>query len=106
MEATTTRLADLSPAAALARIREAEATMVSELAAVREIIGKVEVAMSAPSATASLLTVLEVAQELRVSRSRVFELLAAGELEGIRIGRARCVPRRSLEDFLARLGAS
>jgi excisionase family DNA binding protein len=106
MEATTTRLADLSPAAALARIREAEATMLSELAAVREIITQIEVAMSAPSATASLLTVLEVAQELRVSRSRVFELLAAGELEGIRIGRARCVPRRSLEDFLARLGAA
>jgi excisionase family DNA binding protein len=106
MGAATTRFTELSPAAALARIHEAEERMVLELAAVREAITQIETALTAPPCNVNLLTVVETARELRVSRSRVFELLAAGELEGIRIGRARCVPRRSLEEFLARLGAA
>ncbi len=106
MGAATTRFTELSPAAALARIHEAEERMVLELAAVREAITQIETALTAPPGNVNLLTVVETARELRVSRSRVFELLAAGELEGIRIGRARCVPRRSLEAFLARLGAA
>lgn len=106
MGATTTRFTELSPAAALARVHEAEERMVLELAAVREAITQIETALTAPPGNVMLLTVVETARELRVSRSRVFELLAAGELDGIRIGRARCVPRRSIEEFLARLGAA
>jgi excisionase family DNA binding protein len=106
MGATSTRLSEVSPATALARIHEAEEKMVLELAAVREAITEIETALITPPSNVNLLTVVETARELRVSRSRVFELLAAGELEGIRIGRARCVPRRSIEDFLARLGAA
>jgi excisionase family DNA binding protein len=59
-----------------------------------------------PSGGAGLLTVVEAARELRVSRSRVLDLLAAGELEGVMIGRARCVPRRSIDALLVRLGAA
>jgi excisionase family DNA binding protein len=103
---TGKRLGDANPAAALARLQRAEATMADELAAVREAISDIEAALGAPPPSGCLLTVVEVARELRVSRSRVFQLLAAGELEGIRIGRARCVPRRSLDDFLARVGAA
>src|SRR6202043_3533447 len=80
MGATSTRLTELSPAAALARIHEAEERMVLELAAVREAITQIETALTAPPGNVNLLTVVETARELRVSRSRVFELLAAGEL--------------------------
>ncbi len=90
--------------AALARLRRAEATMAVELEAIRAPIGEVEASLA--SSGSGLLTVAETARELRVSRSRVFELLATGELEGVRIGRARCVPRRSVDEFLSRLGAA
>ena len=40
MEATTTRLMELSPAAALARIREAEATMVTGVASCRHALAR------------------------------------------------------------------
>jgi len=90
---------------ALARLRRAEVTMAAEVEALREAIEQVEAALAKPTG-GSLLTVVEAARELRVSRSRVFQLLAAGELEGVRIGRSRCVPRRSVEDFVARLGAA
>lgn len=92
--------------AALARLRRAEATMAGELEAIRTAIGEVEASLAAVPSGAGLLTVVETARELRVSRSRVFELLASGELEGVRIGRARCVPRRSVDEFLSRLGAA
>jgi hypothetical protein len=36
----------------------------------------------------------------------VFDLLAAGEFEGVMISRARCVPRPSIDDLLVRLGAA
>jgi excisionase family DNA binding protein len=101
------RPAPPDPAGALLRLRRAEAAMASELAAVREALADVEAALAAgPVGGAGLLTVVEAARELRVSRSRVFDLLAAGELEGVMIGRARCVPRRSIDDFLVRLGAA
>jgi excisionase family DNA binding protein len=106
MEATVARLQHFDPAAALARLRKAEAVMAAELAAVRETIAEVDAALTAPRAGTSLLTVVEAARELRVSRSTVFDLLAGGELEGVMIGRARCVPRHSLEAFLSRRGAA
>lgn len=67
--------------------------MAAELEALREAIGQVEASFATPRG-GSLLTVVEAARELRVSRSRVFQLLAAGELEGVRIGRARWVTGR------------
>jgi excisionase family DNA binding protein len=94
------------PTLVLARLRRTEAAMSSELVALRETIVQVEAVLKTPPVESSLLTVVEAARELRVSRSRVFELLAAGELDGVMIGRARCVPRRSLEAYLARLGAA
>lgn len=50
----------------------------------------------------ALLTVEEAGRLLRVGRTRVFELLQAGELAGVRLGRKRCVTRRSLDALLAR----
>lgn len=50
-----------------------------------------------------LLTVPEVALALGVGRSVVYELLLVGEIQSVKIGRARRVPVKSLEDYIARL---
>jgi excisionase family DNA binding protein len=50
-----------------------------------------------------LLTPAEVAEVLGVGRSTVYELLAAGLVESVRIGRARRIPRAALDAYVARL---
>lgn len=53
-----------------------------------------------------LLRAGEVAQLLGVSRSKVFEMMAAGEFPVVRIGRCVRVPRAELADWLSqRTGA-
>lgn len=54
---------------------------------------------------ALLLRPEEAAAALGVSRSTVFELLAAGDLRSVQIGRARRIPRAALADFVSRLEA-
>ena len=47
------------------------------------------------------LTVPEVANELHIPRTRAYELIARGELPGVRLGqRSIRVNRRELEKFL------
>ncbi|WP_232807334.1 excisionase family DNA-binding protein [Geodermatophilus chilensis] len=46
------------------------------------------------------------AEVLGIGRSKMFELIAAGQIETVRIGRARRVPAQALEDYVARLRAS
>lgn len=43
------------------------------------------------------------AAALGIGRSKTFELIAAGELETVQIGRSRRVPAQALEDYVARL---
>ena len=52
--------------------------------------------------TIKLLTVVEAAQQLCLSRSKVYELLADGELPSVRIGRTRRIMTSDLADFVAR----
>ena len=47
-----------------------------------------------------LLTAVEAAEQLTVSRTKVYELMAAGTLRSIRIGRLRRVPIDALRDFI------
>ncbi|PLS87146.1 MAG: hypothetical protein CYG60_03455 [Actinobacteria bacterium] len=48
----------------------------------------------------TLLTVAEVAEELRVSRNRVYELIARGYLRGVRVGERQIrVRRQDLDAF-------
>ena len=47
----------------------------------------------------------EGASVLGVSRSRLFELLAAGEVESVQIGRSRRIPREALVAYVDRLRA-
>ena len=47
-----------------------------------------------------LLTVVDTAKHLCISRSKVYELLAAGELPSVRIGRNRRITMSDLTDFV------
>ena len=51
---------------------------------------------------AILLRPEEAARMLRVSRSAIYGLLASGDLASITIGRRRRIPRRALDDYVAR----
>jgi excisionase family DNA binding protein len=48
------------------------------------------------------LTPRETATELRISRSKVYELLAAGVLPSVRIGASIRIPRDALREWIAR----
>jgi excisionase family DNA binding protein len=53
------------------------------------------------TSTREWLTVPEVAEELRIPRSRAYELIQRGDLPAVRIGeRSIRVNRRELERFL------
>ncbi len=43
------------------------------------------------------------AAQLGIGRSKLFELIAAGEIETVQIGRSRRVPTEALESYVARL---
>jgi excisionase family DNA binding protein len=48
-----------------------------------------------------LLRVEEVARALSIGRSKVYELIACGELPSITIGSARRVPTEALQKWIA-----
>jgi excisionase family DNA binding protein len=50
-----------------------------------------------------LLTVAEAAERLGLGRTKVYELLARGEIASVRIGAARRVPASALEAYVERL---
>jgi len=49
-----------------------------------------------------LLTIPETSAALGLGRSAVYELVLLGEIPSVKIGRARRVPFKALEDFVAR----
>ncbi|MGI8815059.1 MAG: helix-turn-helix domain-containing protein [Pseudonocardia sp.] len=52
-----------------------------------------------------LLTAEEAGEMLHIGRTKVFDLIRAGELESIKIGRLRRIPLDSVHEFTARLVA-
>jgi excisionase family DNA binding protein len=52
-----------------------------------------------------LYTVPEAATVLRLSRAFVYTLVSSGELESVKLGRARRIPAQGLSTFLERLRA-
>ena len=50
-----------------------------------------------------LLTVEEAADALALGRTKVYELLDAGALRSIKIGRARRIPVEALHEFVHRM---
>jgi excisionase family DNA binding protein len=55
--------------------------------------------------TKLLLTPEEAAEVLGIGRSKVFELLAAGRLRSVKIGRSRRIAAATLTEFVASLEA-
>ena len=64
-----------------------------------------EVMTTTASVKKLLLTPVEAAEQLAVSRTKVYELMAAGLLRSIRIGRSRRVPVDALGDFIDLMGS-
>ncbi len=56
-------------------------------------------------ATNDVLTPMEVAAFLGIGRDKTYQMLAAGELPSVRLGRTYRIPRRALEEWLARRAA-
>jgi excisionase family DNA binding protein len=52
-----------------------------------------------------LLTAEEVGEALHIGRTRVYELLAAGEITSVKIGHLRRIPVDAVRDYAARLVA-
>jgi excisionase family DNA binding protein len=50
-----------------------------------------------------LLSVEEAAEQLSVSRTRLYGLIKTGEIASVRVGRLRRVPADALPQFFARL---
>jgi len=93
------RLSTSDPEAVIAHLRAQLDQVQDDIASISRLLDDIAVLTAPPPAT--LLTVEEVAQLLRVSRTRVFELLAAHELDGVMLGRRRLVPRKSVEALLS-----
>ncbi|MBV9871839.1 MAG: excisionase family DNA-binding protein [Frankiaceae bacterium] len=45
----------------------------------------------------------EAAELLGIGRSKLFELMAAGQIESVKVGRSRLIPAAALDKFVARL---
>ena len=58
-----------------------------------------------PGVPRLLLTPVEAATALGISRTRIFALLARGAIESVLVGRNRRIPVTALEDFIAALRA-
>jgi excisionase family DNA binding protein len=56
-----------------------------------------------PADLVLLLSIQEAGRALGIRRSKMYELIAAGELETVHIGRAVRVPVDAIENFVARL---
>ena len=50
-----------------------------------------------------LVTVEEGADMLGLKRSKMYELLMSGEVESLKIGKARRIPVEALDEFIGRL---
>ena len=50
-----------------------------------------------------VFTVPEAAGWLRISRAKLYELIASGEIDCFRIGRCVRLSRRALEEFVERM---
>jgi excisionase family DNA binding protein len=50
-----------------------------------------------------LLSAEDVAEALTISRTRVYEILAAGELFSVKLGKVRRIPRESLNEYIEKL---
>ncbi|MBK7928949.1 MAG: helix-turn-helix domain-containing protein [Bryobacterales bacterium] len=57
-----------------------------------------------PAPSEGLMTAVQVAKRLGVSRQRVYELIRRGSIEAVKIGRQRRVRSATLDEFIRRGG--
>ncbi|MGI9079733.1 MAG: helix-turn-helix domain-containing protein [Acidimicrobiales bacterium] len=50
-----------------------------------------------------MFSVEEAVDATTLCRSTLYELMAAGDLESVTVGRRRLIPAQALEDFIAKL---
>lgn len=50
-----------------------------------------------------LLSPVEAAAALGLSRAKLYQLMAAGEIENVKLGRSRKIPRDALDTFIENL---
>lgn len=53
-----------------------------------------------PKSQPMLLTVEQTAAELQIARRRIFDMIAAGTLPSVKIGKSRRITRTALEDYV------
>jgi excisionase family DNA binding protein len=53
-----------------------------------------------------LLSIKQAVYELGISRTAVYELIAAGKIKTVKIGRRRLIPSEAIEGFIAGLAAA
>ena len=53
-----------------------------------------------------LLSIKQAVYELGISRTAVYELIAARKIKTVKIGRRRLIPSQAIEDFIAGLAAA
>ncbi len=91
----------------LARVRALCAELVAAAAAVQVEADRLGLgrpaAQLAPMPVVELLSVEEVATRLKLSPARVWELVGAGEVPSVRVGRARRVRSADLAGYVAAL---
>ncbi len=58
-----------------------------------------------PSPPRVLLSVEAAAEQLSLSRTRLYALIKSGDIESVRVGRLRRIPTDALPQFVARLVA-
>ena len=56
-------------------------------------------------ATKLLYRINEASEVSSISRSRLYELIASGEVESVKLGSTRLIPHDALEDFVTKLRA-
>lgn len=54
------------------------------------------------TSSAPLLTVADVCGRLKLGKSKVFEFLARGDLESVKLGASRRITEEQLQAFIAR----
>lgn len=63
--------------------------------------------MSEPfEAAPRLHPITAAAARIGMSRSRLYELLGAGELRSVKVGRRRLIPESAIADYIARVEAT
>lgn len=58
---------------------------------------------TSPTANKLLFTVREAAAMLSISRAKLYELLAGGVIESVKLEGSRRIPKEALEEYVDRL---